>query len=58
MAEADQPPPTFRATDLRSQCVRNDTEFDKQPLAYEFNHGKRKFESSDRNGSGLYQDPS
>lgn len=48
--------PVFRTVDLRALCTKNDQDLNKPPVAYQFSNG-RKFESTDRNGDGLYQTP-
>jgi len=47
----------FRTLDLDTIVRKLDPEHDKPDTAYEFKDGKRKFESTDRNGKGLYQTP-
>lgn len=48
--------PIFHVTDLRSIVLKADPDHEKPDIEYQFKNG-RKFESNDRNGHGLYQDP-
>lgn len=48
------PPPTTRLKDLRAICHKLDDEMEKPEVVYTFSNGK-KFESSDRSESGVYE---
>lgn len=48
------PAPSTRVVDLRAICHRLDDQMEKPEVVYTFSNGK-KFESSDRSDSGVYE---
>lgn len=52
--QASGPAPSFRVLDLSSLCHKADSEMEKPEVVYEFSN-KRKFESSDRSSTGVYE---